>query len=171
MLKECKKNGILTKELLAQIPGYKMDAVRNAKGPVVVMECAEHIPCNPCETSCPQHAITIGDNITNLPSVDPEKCVGCGMCVAVCPGLAIFVINAHYAPGRASIMFAYEYLPVPAKGDVVTAVDRAGNPVCEAVVEKVVMAKSYDMTRVITISIPEEYIEDVRGIARKKGAE
>ena len=68
-------------------------------------------------------------------------------------------------------MFAYEYLPVPAKGDVVTAVNRAGNPVCEAVVEKVVMAKSYDMTRVITISIPEEYIEEVRGSARKKGAE
>ena len=77
MLKECKKNGILTKEVLGQIPGYKMDAVRKAKGPVVVMGCAEHIPCNPCETSCPQHAITIGDNITNLPSVDPEKCVGC----------------------------------------------------------------------------------------------
>ena len=28
-----------------------------------------------------------------------------------------------------------------------------------------------DMTRVITISIPEEHIEEVRGIAREKGAE
>lgn len=66
-------------------------------------------------------------------------------------------------------MFAYEYLPVPAKGDVVQAVDRAGSPVCDAIVEKVVAAKSYDMTRVITISIPVEHIEDVRGIARRKG--
>lgn len=169
MLKDCKKSGILTKDVLASIPGYRMDAVYNAKGPVVVIECAENIPCNPCQTSCPQGAITVGEPITNLPCVDPEKCIGCGQCVAVCPGLAIFVLNAHYAPGRASVMFAYEYLPVPAKGDVVQAVDRAGSPVCDAIVEKVVAAKSYDMTRVITISIPVEHIEDVRGIARRKG--
>ena len=72
MLKECKKNGVLTKEVLNQIPGYKMDAVRAAKGPVVVIECAENIPCNPCETSCPKGAISVGEPITNLPVVDPE---------------------------------------------------------------------------------------------------
>lgn len=170
MLNECKKDGILRKELLAKTPGYDMDAVRAAKGAVVVIECAENIPCNPCETSCPQHAITVGDNITNLPAVDPSKCVGCGMCVAVCPGLAIFLLNAHFAPGRASVTFAYEYLPVPAKGDAVKAVDREGNVVCDATVEKVVAAKAYDMTNVMTISFPEEYLEDVRGIRREKGA-
>ncbi|MGI6118417.1 MAG: 4Fe-4S binding protein [Bilifractor sp.] len=171
MLKECKKDGVLTKEVLSQIPGYRMDAVYAAKGPVVVIECAEHIPCNPCATSCPQHAITVGEPITNLPSVDPEKCVGCGMCVAVCPGLAIFLLNAHFAEGRGSLTFAYEYLPVPKKGDIVRAVNRVGEYVCDAVVEKVVCVPAYDQTRVMTISFPVEYLEEVRAIERKKGAD
>ena len=171
MLKECKKDGVLTKEVLAQIPGYKMDAVRAAKGPVVVIECAENIPCNPCETSCPKGAISVGEPITNLPVVDPDKCIACGRCVAVCPGLAIFLLNAHFAPGRASVTFAYEYLPVPAEGEAVRAINREGKEVCEAVVEKVVRVKAYDMTNVMTISVPEEYLEEVRGIARQKGAE
>ena len=36
-----------------------------------------------CQTSCPQAAITTDDN--GIRSVDPEKCVGCGTCVAACP--------------------------------------------------------------------------------------
>lgn len=169
MLKDCKKDGILTQGVLESIPGYHIDAVRKAKGPVVVIECAEHIPCNPCATSCPQHAITVGEPITNLPTVDPEKCVGCGMCVAVCPGLAIFLLNAHFAPGRGALTFAYEYLPVPQKGETVRAANRRGEYVCDAVVEKIVCAKNYDRTNVMTISFPEEYLEDVRAIERKKG--
>ena len=169
MLKECKKNGILTKDILSQIPGYHMDAVRAAKGFVAVMECAECIPCNPCSTSCPNNAITIGDTITNLPSIDVSKCVGCGKCVAVCPGLAIFLLNANYTDDTAALTFAYEYLPVPQKGDVVRAVGRDGKYTCDATVEKVVCAKAYDMTKLLTISFPKEYLEDVRAIERIKG--
>ena len=171
MLKNCKKDGILTKDVLAQIPGYRMDEVRAAKGPVVCIECAENIPCNPCETSCPMGAITVGNPITNLPSVDTSKCIACGKCVATCPGLAIFLINAHHAEKRASVTFAYEYLPVPAEGDTVPAINREGEVICDAVVEKVVRVKAYDMTNVMTISFPVEYIEEVRGIARRKGDE
>ena len=165
MLSECKKDGILRKNVLAQTPGYKMDDVRAANGPVVCIECAENIPCNPCETSCPQNAITVGTPITNLPVVDVSKCIGCGMCVAACPGLAIFLINANYTEDLATVTFAYEYLPVPAKGDKVMAVDREGNKICEAEVVKNVQVKAYDMTNVLTIAVPKEFIEEARGIA------
>ena len=30
---------------------------RLAKGPIVVIECPEEIPCNPCETICPKNVI------------------------------------------------------------------------------------------------------------------
>lgn len=36
-----------------------------------------------CQTSCPQAAILTDDN--GVRSVDPDKCVGCGTCVAACP--------------------------------------------------------------------------------------
>ena len=49
------------------------DEERFAKGPVAVVECVQQIPCNPCESACPLHAIHIGEPITNTPQVDREK--------------------------------------------------------------------------------------------------
>ena len=51
------------------------DEERFAKGPVAVVECVQQIPCNPCESACPLHAIHIGEPITNTPQVDREKCI------------------------------------------------------------------------------------------------
>ncbi len=166
MLKKAKVSGILDQETLIKTPGYDIEALESKKGALVMIECAEKIPCNPCETVCPHGAIQVGDNITNLPQVIPEKCTGCGMCVAVCPGLAIFLVDTDYAKGRAAVTFAYEYLPVPDKGSKVKATDREGNVVCNATIEKVVSPKSYDQTKVITISIPAENAHIVRGIQR-----
>lgn len=166
MLEDAKKTGILSQKALIQTPGYNIDALKAKKGPMVMIECAENIPCNPCETVCPHGAIVVGDKITNLPSVNAEKCTGCGLCVAVCPGLAIFLVDIGYEENRASVTFAYEYLPVPDKKSLVSAVDREGKFVCEAVVEKVVSVKGFDMTKVMTISVPAEFALDARGIKR-----
>ena len=59
-------------ERIKTIPGYPGDE-RIEKGPVVVIECDEDIPCNPCEDICPREAITVGEPITNLPRIDPVK--------------------------------------------------------------------------------------------------
>ena len=170
MLENAKSTGLLTEEELRATPGYNVEALKTKKGPFIMIECVEDIPCNPCETVCPHGAIVVGDNITNLPRVIPEKCNGCGNCVAICPGLAIFMIDLGYKEGSAAITFAHEYLPLPDKGESVKAVDRAGNVVCDAIVEKIVKVKSFDMTNVITISVPAEYVEIVRGIERKREA-
>ena len=83
------KNGFLDLEEVMDIPGFPgMETLKNKK--CVVIECKQNIPCNPCESACPHHAITIGNPITNLPVVDSEKCIGCGLCVAQCPGQACF---------------------------------------------------------------------------------
>lgn len=169
VLDQAKANGILTEDILVQTPGYRHGDLEKAKGALVLIECAQNIPCNPCETVCPHGAITVGEPITNLPVVDPDKCIGCGICVAICPGLAIFLVNLHAGKGLGSVTFAYEYLPVPEKGEKVQAVDRGGNVVCDATVEKVVSVKSYDMTKVVTVTVPVEYANIVRGIARRKG--
>jgi sarcosine oxidase subunit alpha len=65
------------------------------EGVFPVFYCNQEIPCNPCTTVCPQDQIETIDNlITQLPYFKDEKeCLGCGKCVAVCPGLAVILMD------------------------------------------------------------------------------
>lgn len=155
--------GILSLERIKCIPGYPGDE-RIEQGPVVVIECDEDIPCNPCEDICPRKAITIGDPITRLPRVDPEKCDGCIVCISICPGLCIFVVHKNYSDTESLIYMPYEMLPLPEKGAVVKGCDRRGEPVCDARVGKVVKAKKLQKTAIIGVVVPKEYFEIVRAI-------
>ena len=137
---------------------------RVAQRAVAVIECLEEIPCNPCETSCPHGCIKIGDNINDLPILDKTKCTGCGLCVAKCPGLAIFIEDASIGGEQALVSFPYEYWPLPEKGQEVTCCDRQGIPVCVGTIEKVVSTEKYDKTAVVTTRIPLKHIHDVRSI-------
>ena len=162
------RDGFLDIEEIKDIPGFPGLEVLSQKKCVVV-ECSQNIPCNPCETVCPNNAITVGEPITNLPVIDPDKCIGCGICLAICPGLAIFMVNKNAGNDEATVSFPYEYLPVPVKGDTVKAVDRAGKVICDATIEKAAYVESYDKTIIITIRIPLEHADNVRGIERKGG--
>lgn len=139
---------------------------RFRKGPVAILECVQQIPCNPCEGACPFGAIHVGSPITNCPTLAEEKCSGCGVCVAQCPGLAIFIVDKTYGQAEAAISFPFEYLPLPQKGDTVQAVNRACEFVCEAKVLKVVESKKQDHTPVVTIAVPREFADSVRSIRR-----
>jgi Fe-S-cluster-containing hydrogenase component 2 len=163
-------NGYPSLEEIKQGPGYPSEE-RFSKGPVAVAECIQQIPCNPCEAACKHGALIVGEPITNLPKVDGELCTGCGKCIAHCSGLAIFVINKAYSEHEATVAFPHEYMPLPEKGQTVTAVNRAGQAVCQGVVLRVSNPSSNDCTPVITIKIPKEYADEVRGMKRlKRGA-
>jgi Fe-S-cluster-containing hydrogenase component 2 len=138
-----------------------------SEGPVAVIECFQEIPCDPCEKICPRGAIKIGKPITNLPALDEKKCIGCGRCIPYCPGLAIFVINMTYSKNEALISFPYEFLPLPKVGTKVEAADRAGKVVTYGKIIKVNTSKGNDYTAVISIAVPKQYGEKVRGILRK----
>ncbi|MBC7263190.1 MAG: 4Fe-4S binding protein [Chloroflexi bacterium] len=158
------KDGVLSPEELAHLPGVP-PAERFHEGPVVVIECAQEIPCNPCEGACPASAIQVGEPITNLPVLAADKCTGCGLCIPVCPGLAIFVLDMTYSDQEATVQLPYEFLPLPEKGEIVTALDREGRAVCSARVVNVRNPKKFDHTAVITIAVPKDQAMNVRNIA------
>lgn len=144
-------------------PSYE----RLRKGPVAIIECVEKIPCNPCETACSvHHSITIGENITDLPSLNEETCTGCGLCVAACPGLAIHVKDFTFEEDRASILFPYEYLPLPAKGQIVQMTDRFGKIKCAGEVLSIINSKRNDHTVLIKAAFDKTYFNDVVSIKR-----
>ena len=150
---------------LAACPGVPSEE-RMRKGRVSVIECFQEIPCNPCESACPYGAITVGLPITSLPVLDGVKCRGCGKCIPCCPGLAIFIVDKSRADGLAVVEFPYEFLPLPRKGDFVTAVNRAGAELCKAKIISVRRDASYDGTAVVGMLLPAEYADDARGMKR-----
>jgi Fe-S-cluster-containing hydrogenase component 2 len=150
-------------EAIKQSPGYPSDN-RLQQGPVAVIECAQYIPCDVCGSVCPQDAIQV-ETICALPELHEDRCIGCRVCIPVCPGLAIFVVDSTYSSDEALISFPYELLPVPQKGDQVNATDRTGSPLVKCLVVEVQKHPSYDHTRIVTIAVPKRFIEQIRGIA------
>lgn len=157
--------GIPSRGELSQCPGIPSEE-RMRKGRVACIECVQQIPCNPCEGICPSGAITVGEQITNLPCLHEELCTGCGLCVANCPGLAITMIDKSFSPQEASIDFPFEYLPLPNVGDTVDAVSRSGEVVCKGVILSVKKLKAYFGTAVIRMKVPMECVDDVRSMKR-----
>ncbi len=163
MPQDSKITGFLTDEELKDSPGVPSEA-RRKKGPVATIECMEDIPCNPCESSCNVGAIIVGEDITNLPHLDGEKCVACQTCVYICPGQAIFMVDESLSNGKATVMMPYEYRPMPQKGDLVTALDRTGRQLGEAEVVAVRQTKKMDQTATVTIEVPKAWSMQARAI-------
>ena len=163
MPQDSKITGFLTDEELKDSPGVPSEA-RRKKGPVATIECMEDIPCNPCESSCNVGAIIVGEDITNLPHLDGEKCVACQTCVYICPGQAIFMVDESLSNGKATVMMPYEYRPMPQKGDLVTALDRTGRELGEAEVVAVRQTKKMDQTATVTIEVPKAWSMQARAI-------
>jgi Fe-S-cluster-containing hydrogenase component 2 len=167
MLKEkmLKKTGCPSIQELIQTPGFprKKDYM---KGPIAFIECIEEIPCNPCENACPKGAITVGSPITNLPVLNVDKCAGCGLCIAVCPGLAIYVKDYTYSDDEAVISFPYEYYPLPEEGQEVIMVNRMGEQVCRGTVIKVNNSKRNNKTPIISAVFDKRHFDEVVSIKR-----
>jgi len=141
------------------------DKKRLAKGPVVIIECFQKIPCDPCAISCKLGAIKPFKDINDLPQVDFDKCTGCGICISSCPGLAIFVIDMNYSDKKALIKLPHEMLPLPEKGEDIYALDRAGSILGKAKVVRVLKIKN--KTNIISLEVPKSMAMKVRSIKVK----
>lgn len=130
---------------------------------VAIAECYKCIPCNPCETSCPNKAITIGDDINNMPQIDFARCTGCGMCLTKCPGLAIMLAEGKQ-DGTIELSIPYEFSPAQKKGDAVAVLDREGAELCRSVVTDALCPRSFDRTQIVRFGIDKKYLYEARGI-------
>ena len=132
---------------------------RMKKGPFPVIECIEKIPCNPCETGCARGAIKIGENIVNLPEINYDLCNSCALCVAKCPGLAIFMVDLRDEK-YARLSIPWELLPLPKKGERFDGLNRKGEKICEG--EIVAVRKMKEKAHIVTGQFPREFINEVR---------
>ncbi len=150
----CSKNGFLSDKELRGIPGFPSEEALR-KGPVAIIHCAQEIPCNPCVEACEKGAIALEGGIHTLPILDSSKCGGCGLCIASCPGLAIFVVDLTFGETEALVKMPYEFLPLPEERDSVLLMNREGKEIGEGVIHQVLVLQRFDRTAVITIRVPK----------------
>jgi len=121
------QRGYHTREELEEFKVLPPESIVSQKR-VALIECVEEIPCNPCAVVCRVDAIQ-KETLCSPAIVDWEKCTGCTLCVAVCPGLSIYLQSIKNA--KAYVTMPYELLPAPKVGMKVKLMDRSGAVVGE----------------------------------------
>ncbi len=129
-----------------------------------LIHCLQEIPCNPCETVCPVHAITLNPrrgNIMDIPEYTGE-CTGCMKCVAICPGLAISLAK-KISPTRAELVLPYEFIPDFGPGAALPLTDIDGHYLEDGIVKRIRFDKS-TKTTLLTLETSLEHAQDIAGI-------
>jgi NADPH-dependent 2,4-dienoyl-CoA reductase/sulfur reductase-like enzyme/Fe-S-cluster-containing hydrogenase component 2/bacterioferritin-associated ferredoxin len=132
------------------------------EGVMPVIHCKQEIPCNPCSTVCPTGSINmIGDPIMGLPNYD-GSCIGCGKCVAICPGLAITLVDFRKDAQMPTVTLPYEVGNMPvAIGDNVEVVNIDGETLGCFEVTGVTNGKGTNRTQLVKISVPKDIAKQI----------
>jgi len=135
-----------------------------------VIHCNQEIPCDPCTAVCPNALIEMDrTDIRLLPSFVTEKggkgCTGCERCVAICPGLAITLVDYRKDAEFPTVAVPFEFLKdTLAAGDHVVVEDTDGNPLGRVEVGAVMVLKANDRTVIVKVRAPRAFAKKIAGI-------
>ena len=161
-----------TAEVLKSKPGKteKEEPPGPETGVFPVLHCVQEIPCDPCTADCPRDLIKIDPaDIRGLPIFlvheDRKDCTGCEKCVAICPGLAVTLVDFRKDAAFPTVAISYEFLKESLKaGDRVSVLDTEGAPLGNVEVVAVKAVKANDRTVIIKVRAPKEYAKRIAGI-------
>lgn len=150
-------------EILKSHPGpvQEITAFEKEEGIFPVLHCKQEIPCNPCSTVCPEGSISMeGDPIKGRP-VFNGICKGCMKCLAICPGLAITLVDYRKDRENPTVFLPYEISNMDVKkGDIIACVDIDGKSLGNFPVLGARPTKESDNTWIVRVRVP-------RAIAKK----
>jgi NADPH-dependent 2,4-dienoyl-CoA reductase/sulfur reductase-like enzyme/Fe-S-cluster-containing hydrogenase component 2/bacterioferritin-associated ferredoxin len=135
-----------------------------------VIHCNQEIPCDPCTAVCPNDLIEMDrTDIRRLPGFVGTKagkgCTGCEKCVAICPGLAVTLVDYRKDPDFPTVAIPFEFLKDSLQaGDRVVVEDTEGHPLGRVEVAAVKAIKANDRTVIVKVRAPREYAKKVAGI-------
>jgi sarcosine oxidase subunit alpha len=147
-------------DILKSPPGpvQELEVLAKEEGIFPVIHCKQQIPCNPCSTVCEEESIKMqGDPIKGRPIFD-GKCKGCMKCLAICPGLAITLVDYRKDKDNPVVFLPYEISNIQVKkGDEVNIVDVDGNPLGKYKVLGAKATKDSNKTQIVRVKIPKEF--------------
>jgi thioredoxin reductase/ferredoxin len=160
---------LATRELLSAHPGPVLGSYPPPTEMKVfpVIRCPQEIPCNPCTDVCITDGIAIPEgNILGRPRLVGD-CVGCLKCVAICPGLAITLVDKRFDPsGRTARVTVPWEMP---EGRIVSGMDvpttgAEGERVGTGRVVRILSGKSLNRRRLMVLEVPLAEADRVAGV-------
>ena len=153
-------------------PVLKRTLPEKDEGVFPVFHCAQEIPCNPCVSVCPEHAIRMeGDELLGLPHLaEGSRCIGCLSCVAVCPGLAISLVDFRKNSEYPTITLPYEvWRESVEEGQTIEVTDVDGNSLGQYPVKRVTtLGKKFPGTLLVQIEMDKDLAKRAIGIRIQK---
>lgn len=132
-------------------------------GVMPIIHCLQEIPCNPCTTVCPTNSIQTEDGSLFAVPLYKGKCIGCGKCLLICPGLAITLVDYRKDPDNPTVSIAYEIMNKKIRvGDTRTLMDIEANPLGEFTVQSVTDYKNKKM-QIVKFLVPKNIANKVAG--------
>jgi len=133
-------------EILKSKPGkiYESLNIQLSDSFQPIIRCDEEIPCNPCTSVCPVNAIQLEEKLGTIMDIPRYLggCTGCGLCVLICPGLAI-TLAKKIDDSFAEVILPHEYLPEFKVGDTIPVTNQTGKYLEDAKVVKIRYIKKY----------------------------
>jgi len=136
-----------------------------------VIHCHQEIPCDPCAAVCPLGLIKIPkEDIRRVPNFDLEggKCSGCRRCLAVCPGLAITLVDSRRNKEYPIVSVPFEMGGSALfEGRRYQAVDERGQLLGEVGLIRRFSLKEFSGTIIIEVQSPKEIANEITSIVHK----
>ncbi len=145
-------------DILKSHPGpvQALDVPQAEEGIFPVIHCKQEIPCNPCSTVCAEGSIRmLGDPIKGRPKFD-GPCKGCMKCLAICPGLAITLVDFRKDKENPTVFLPYEIGNIEVKkGDTIHLTDVDGNLLGDFTVSGARATKDSNLTQIVRVKVPK----------------
>ncbi len=134
-----------------------------------VIHCHQEIPCDPCAAVCPYHLINLdGNDIRSLPIYCPNEerdCIGCERCVAICPGLAITLVDFRKDPLNPIVSIPLEFsASLLTEGDLLSVTDETGTFLGEFPLMSIRSLRQYPKTLIVHVQVPGKIATRIAGV-------
>ena len=138
-----------------------------------VISCVQEIPCNPCVESCLLQSLTIDSESIMQPPSFKGNCAGCGRCVAICPGLAITLVDGTYDETRekALAIIPWEMPEGAVKiGEIRTTTGFEGGIIGEGRIMAIKESSWQNRRKLLYVEVPFDEARQVAGIRIREPA-